>query len=252
MTCTMLRESNLPKYIWTEVVNTACYILNRALIRPILKKIPYELWKDRKPNISYFHIFGCIYFIHNNGKDNLEKIDAKSDEGIFLGYSTSIKAYRVFKKRTLVVEESIHVVFDESNSSYLRKDTEDDEGILENKINKLNLNESSNEENGTNNFKKITIEQQDQELHKGWKYAYSHPKDLIIGDITQGIRTRSSLRDINNHLAFISQIQPKTIEEAELDPTWIIAMQEKLNQFKRNNVWTLVERSKENPIIGTK
>ena len=50
---TMLYENNLLRYFWAEVVNTACYILNRALIRPILKKIPYELWKGRKPNIGY-------------------------------------------------------------------------------------------------------------------------------------------------------------------------------------------------------
>ena len=41
-----------------------------------------------------------------NDKDNLGKFDAKSDEGIFLGYSTNSKAYRVFNKRTMVVDES--------------------------------------------------------------------------------------------------------------------------------------------------
>ena len=49
----------------------------------------------------------------NNGKDNLGKFDAKSDEGIFLGYSLNSKAYRVFNKRTLTVEESIHITFNE-------------------------------------------------------------------------------------------------------------------------------------------
>ena len=90
------------------------------MIRPILKKTPYELFKGRKPNISYFHPFGCKCFVLNNGKDNLGKFDAKSDEGIFLGYSTNSKAYRVFNKRTLVVEDLIHVIFDEANST-LRK-----------------------------------------------------------------------------------------------------------------------------------
>ena len=52
----------------------------------------------------------------NNNKDNLGKFDAKTDEGIFLGYSTHSKAYRVYNKRTLVVEESVHVTFDEHNS----------------------------------------------------------------------------------------------------------------------------------------
>ena len=79
------------------------------MIRPILKKTPYELFKERKPNISYFHPFGCKCFVLNNGKDNLGKFDAKSDEGIFLGYSLASKAFRVINKRTLVVEESIHI-----------------------------------------------------------------------------------------------------------------------------------------------
>jgi len=42
---TLLNDTNLPKYFWVEAVNTACYIMNRALIRPILKKTPYELYK---------------------------------------------------------------------------------------------------------------------------------------------------------------------------------------------------------------
>lgn len=50
----------------------------------------------------------------NNGKDNLGKFDARSDEGAFMGYSSTSKAYRVLNKRTLCVEESVHVKFDES------------------------------------------------------------------------------------------------------------------------------------------
>ena len=42
---TMLNENSLPKYFWADVVNIACYVLNRVLIRPILKKTPYELFK---------------------------------------------------------------------------------------------------------------------------------------------------------------------------------------------------------------
>ena len=95
----MLCDNELLRYFWAEAIKTTCYILNRALIRPILMKTLYELWKDRKPNLDYFHDFGCKCFIHNNGKDNLEKFDLKSDERIFLGYSTISKAFRVFNKK---------------------------------------------------------------------------------------------------------------------------------------------------------
>ena len=51
MARTMLNEHSLPKYFWAEAVNTACYILNRVLVRPLLTKTPYELWNNKKPNL---------------------------------------------------------------------------------------------------------------------------------------------------------------------------------------------------------
>ena len=178
----MLCDNELSRYFWAEAISTACYILNRALIRPILMKTPYELQKDRKPNLDYFHVFGCKYFIHNNGKDNLRKFDPKSHEGIFLGYSTSSKAYRLFNKRTLVVEENIHIVFNESRSQN-KYSIEEDENILEDKLEEkldnLSLNENNLEENKVDNTSKKDL---DTSLPKDWRYASSHPKELIIGD----------------------------------------------------------------------
>ena len=109
----MLCEGNLLRYFWIEAVNIACYILNHISTRSIINKTSYEIWNERKPNIYCFDVFGCKYFVLNNEKDNLRKFDTKSDEAIFLSYSTSSKAYRVFNKRTLTVEESIHVTFNE-------------------------------------------------------------------------------------------------------------------------------------------
>ena len=51
--------------------------------------------------------------MHINGKESLGKFDPRSDEGIFLGYASSSKAYKVFNKRTRRIEECVHVVFDE-------------------------------------------------------------------------------------------------------------------------------------------
>ena len=99
MARTMLCDNNLPKYFWAEAVSTACYILNRVFIRPILKKTPYELWKGKRPNISYFHPFGTKCYILNNRKDQLVKFDVRSNEDVFLGYSSTSKGYRVFNKK---------------------------------------------------------------------------------------------------------------------------------------------------------
>ena len=87
------------------------------MIRPILNKTPYELSKGRKPNIMHLRVFGCQCYVHNNGKDALGKFNPRSDEAISIGYSLHSKAYnKVFNKRTLCVEESVHVLFNETNS----------------------------------------------------------------------------------------------------------------------------------------
>nr|XP_016466532.1 PREDICTED: uncharacterized protein LOC107789274 [Nicotiana tabacum] len=77
--------------------------------------MPYELLNRRKPKLTHLRTFGCKFFVLNNGKEALRKFDAKSDEGIFLGYSSQSKAYKVYKKRTQCVEKSIHMIFNESH-----------------------------------------------------------------------------------------------------------------------------------------
>jgi len=108
----MIHENNLAKHFWAEAVNTTCYIQNRIYISTILEKKAYELFKGRRPNITYFHQFGCTCYILNM-KLYLKKFDAKAQRGIFLGYSERSKAYRVYNSETLCVEELMHVKFDD-------------------------------------------------------------------------------------------------------------------------------------------
>ena len=112
----MLSESSLPSRFWAEAVNTACHTQNRCLIVKRHDKTAYEVLKGKKPQIKYFHVFGCPVFILNN-KDHLGKFDPKADDGYFLGYSSISKAFRVFNTRLQKVDESIHVTFDESSSA---------------------------------------------------------------------------------------------------------------------------------------
>ena len=55
-----------------------------------------------------------------------ESLTPRSDGAIFLGYSSHSKAYKVFNKRTLCVEESVHVLFHETNS-LIEHDTQEEE-----------------------------------------------------------------------------------------------------------------------------
>ncbi|KAH9768937.1 Integrase catalytic domain-containing protein [Citrus sinensis] len=215
MARTMLNKNSLPKYFLAEAVNTACYVLNH----------------------------------------NLGKFDPKFDIDIFLGYSNSSKAYRVYNKRTLVVEESMHVTFDESNPSS-EKVVVDDNAEEEQQEEASNDNQKDaphgiqEEHHEETNAKQN--EGNSQILPKEWRYVSSHPKDVNLGDPSRGVTTRSSLRNICEHAAFISQIEPKSFTDADNDESWIMAMQEELNQFERNNVRELVPNPEHQSIIGTK
>ena len=76
-------------------------------------------------------------------RDNLGKFDAKSDEGIFLGYSSNSKAYRLFNKRTMVVNDSMHVIFYETNPFHIKNNCDDEPISLENKASSSNQVDSS-------------------------------------------------------------------------------------------------------------
>nr|GFB08763.1 putative ribonuclease H-like domain-containing protein [Tanacetum cinerariifolium] len=106
----MLADSFLPTIFWTEVVATACYVLNRVLVTKPHDKIPYELLTGDKPSISYLKPFGCHVTILNTS-DPLGKFDKKSDEGYIVGYSISSKACRVYNLISRKIEETMNHKF---------------------------------------------------------------------------------------------------------------------------------------------
>jgi hypothetical protein len=63
--------------------------------------------------------------------------------------------------------------------------------------------------------------------------------DQILGDISKGVTTRSRLANFCEHYSFVSSIEPFRVEEALQDLDWVLAIQEELNNFKRNEVWSL-------------
>ena len=251
----MLNEFNSPKCFWAEVVHTSCYVLNLVILRPEFKKTPYELWRGRKPNILYFKVFGSKYFILNT-KDNLKKFESKSDVGFFLRYFSSNKVYIVYNNITLYLEESIHIILKETHKDKINDILDD----INESVQYLSLNDRTPMKDN----KKEMIKNQPNTSHqqdiasnsfvqlKELRYVRSHPPKLIIGNPFKGTKTRASLRNINEHCAFASHIDPKSFLEAKKGANWILAMQNEQNQFERNNIWELVPKPKNQSIIGIK
>ena len=240
---TMLSDSNLSNSYWAEAIGTACYVQNRVLVRPILNKTPYELFYERVPSVSYFRVFGSKCFILNT-KDKLDKFDPKSDEGIFVGYSTRSKAYRVYNKRTQVIEETLHVSFNEVSN--IPTSIIDDDDLS----NAFNKSASINDTNSTDKIVEVPAVVSD--LPKSYVQSPNHPLELVIGNVEEGVRTRAAKARRFTYCAFVSQIEPKNAKEACVDDAWMMSMQEELQQFERSKVWELVPRPTDKQVIGTR
>ena len=290
MARSMLAEYNISDSYWAEAINTACHSSNRLYCHKLLKKTPYELLIGRKPNISYFRVFGCKCYILRKGS-RLSKFEKKCDEGFLLGYSSNSKAYRVFNKTHGIIEEAYDVEFDETNGSQDESENLDDVGGTqlinamktmaigeikpkedddENSVVVIPSSSTLNEEDHQSQQLNETMDTHDQgtsrpsvppnastsnyqtvsRIHHS--IVKDHPVDQIVGDISKGVQTRSRIASFCEHFSFVSCMEPNRVDEALLDVDWVNAMHEELNNFARNEVWELVERPKNHNVIGTK
>ncbi|XP_073268029.1 uncharacterized protein [Populus alba] len=118
----LLYEKKLPLNFWAEAVNTASYLINRMTSRVLADKTPYELWYGFKPSIDHLKVFGSICYVLKP-EVRRRKLDQKVDIGIFIGYSTTSKAYKIYdlNSNKVVVARSVKVVenatWDWKNSS---------------------------------------------------------------------------------------------------------------------------------------
>ncbi|KAJ9542664.1 hypothetical protein OSB04_029170 [Centaurea solstitialis] len=239
-----------------------------AILRIVkrLKRTPYELFCNRKPSIEHLHIFGCVCYILNN-KDNLGKFDSKSDDGIFLGYSSISKTYLPetpiidptpqdlpdgFEENLLppteiptpplinatLITQITPTEPDQSTNSEDFSETTDSEPAPTNLLPDPSVNEAS------------TSGQVYQPPALRW--TKDHPIDQFLGNPSSGIKTRRQSDNVCLYVNFISENEPKEIDDALRDPAWVSAMQEELAEFIRNNVWLLVPRPRKRTIIGSK
>ncbi|KAG7533536.1 Zinc finger CCHC-type superfamily [Arabidopsis thaliana x Arabidopsis arenosa] len=264
----MIHGNNISEGFWAEAVSTACYIINRVYVKPGTKTTPYEIWKGKSPNLSHFRVFGCICYILND-KEQLGKFASRSDEGIFLGYSTHISAYRVYNKRTKIIGDAVNVVFDDKSRFLVPPVLDESETERAEPAAKVT------EEPATKNAEASAIDEPavvaEDETDGAEKDSESPsspvthpPKKLtihknhsaadVIGDLnertTRGVQL--DFHEMLQYSCFVSEIEPKTIVEALDDEFWNGACTEELNQFTRNDVWDLVPRPAHVNVVGTK
>ncbi|KAI3746516.1 hypothetical protein L6452_08950 [Arctium lappa] len=273
---TMLSQSDLPLFLWAKAVSTACHTQNRSIIHRRFQKTPYELINNRTPTIKYFHIFGCKCFVLND-RESLNKFSAKADEGIFIGYSSTSAAYRVYIKKSKTVVESVNVTFDEEMASDQINSEPVITGVLASgQISPEPVSTSIYSDNAStstshltdldllfeffydeflgSNISKSTVTDRSEDT------SCNHPvtSEVIteqvspvqsethipivtptVEDAQANIEPETRSATINQflHDSFLSKIKPTRVSEALADSDWVSAMQEELNQFEALKVF---------------
>ncbi|XP_045795337.1 uncharacterized protein LOC123889868 [Trifolium pratense] len=191
-----------------EALSTTCYIHNRVTLRVGTSTTLYELWNGRKPTVKHFHVFGSKCYILAD-REQRRKLNPKSEEGIFLGYSTNSKAYRVYNSRTKIIMESVNVVVDDSPSTKTADVEEDVEPSIQQSDDTVCEEDSGSKIESTDpKSVPAPVKVPSTRTQK------NHPKELIIGNPDQGITTRRN-NDVISSSCFVSKYEPKYIVKLE-------------------------------------
>jgi hypothetical protein len=115
----MLEDARLSKRYWAEVCMTAVYIKNVSPTSALDRKLsatPHEVWHEKQPDVQHLWVFGCRAFVHVPAEKR-SRLDYKSKTCIFISYSLTSKAYRLYnplEKRLIVSRD----VFFRENTQY--------------------------------------------------------------------------------------------------------------------------------------
>lgn len=101
-------DANFPKQLWAEAINTAAYLCNRSVVTGLENKTPYEMWDDKKPDVSNIRIFGSEVMAHIP-KEKRRKFDKKAQKMFLVDYGVNVKGYRLFDpvKRDVITSDVV-------------------------------------------------------------------------------------------------------------------------------------------------
>ncbi|UYV82191.1 hypothetical protein LAZ67_21001303 [Cordylochernes scorpioides] len=269
---TLLIDSRLPMPFWAEAVATAAYVKNCTSHKSLRHATPMEKWKGKKPSIRHFRIFGCLVYWPTN-KRRRNKFSPKSQKGVFIGYSLSRKAHRVYNIFTGKIEEVRSVKFKENKkgihySNNLRKDTNYGELSYRNE-NKENISEIIplkeyekliNKVTTRRTYRRRKCKTRSQERRYSKVLEERHREKIREYKIKlqeQGVRRSQRIKEMNKANIVLEEEEyvPENYEEAmkcQNRNEWIVAMKKELESINEHEVWTLVPREENMKIINSK
>ncbi|KAL0368927.1 UNVERIFIED_CONTAM: Retrovirus-related Pol polyprotein from transposon RE2 [Sesamum calycinum] len=239
MARSMLQEKHLPKAFWAEAVYTAVYLLNRCPTKAVQNMTPIEAWSGKKPSAKHLRVFGSICYVHIP-TEKRHKLEEKTEKGIFLGYSTQSKGYRIYNLKTKKLIISRDVEFDEDAMWNWDEEKVERQSVM---IPKETPPQQQQEE-GTD---QAEMERRSQQAPGSPRRP---PPSEEIEEETPPRRTKL-LSDIYETCNFI-MLEPENFETAVKHKVWVQAMEEEIKMIEKNNTWELADRPKDKEVIGVK
>ncbi|KAL0375441.1 UNVERIFIED_CONTAM: Retrovirus-related Pol polyprotein from transposon RE1 [Sesamum radiatum] len=235
----MLQEKHLPKAFWAEAVYTAVYLLNRCPTKAVQNMTPIEAWSGRKPSAKHLRVFGSICYVHIP-TEKRHKLEEKTEKGIFLGYSTQSKGYRIYNLKTKKLIISRDVEFDEDAMWNWDEEKVERQTVMIPK----ETPPQQQEEEGTG---QTDMERRNQQAPGSPRRP---PQSEETEEETPPRRTKL-LSDIYETCNFV-MMEPESFEAAAKHEVWVQAMKEEIKMIEKNDTWELAERPKDKEVIGVK
>jgi hypothetical protein len=267
---------------WANAMSIACYILNQIFLCSILHLTPFELRFGHKSSVSHFRPFGCKCFILKCG--NLDKFEFRSFDAILLGYTPHGRSYQVYNFETNTVIESCDVTFDETapyphdvvecagdkeieesifvDGGLQGVDGDEDDPLLPStslpEFVPVSTLEAEAPQATTSSTAAVEASRVEGEIvsESGAPshIQKTHSPQQIIGNLNERVTCSSRLAHLScfSNMLFVALFEPRDVGHVLSNLSWINAMHKELENFERNQVWTLVKPPRDVNVIGTK
>uniref|UniRef100_A0AAV1T8D3 Uncharacterized protein n=1 Tax=Peronospora matthiolae TaxID=2874970 RepID=A0AAV1T8D3_9STRA len=263
----MMEHAELSKSYWGEAVMTANFLRLRCPSRSTSHdKSPYEVWSGKKPILANLKVFGCHAYVHVP-KPKRSKLDARSIQCRFIGYSDHEKAYRfeeIKSRRVLVSRDAqfMENVFDSGRRDYVQDGAVvEEEAFMEDED--VPMEDYSSHDTSNMNFEEATMDGVDEPGVKRHQRTQSLEALANAPDAKRRARyltmaEMSATADTSHSVETAYVVDsvgdlPRTFKSAMESSDavkWKEACDSEINSLRQNETWNLVPLPQGRKAIG--
>ncbi|CAL2241227.1 unnamed protein product [Prunus armeniaca] len=230
----MLLSSGLPDNLWGEAILTACFILNRVIVKDNTTT-PYEVWKKRAPNLQVLKVWGCLAKVAIP-EPKRKKIGPKTVDSVFLGYAHNSSANRFLVINSEISEISNNTILESRDATYFEDIFPFKTRIQKQVVDRSRSNNGSDKASTSTSLPVV-----------------NEAEPLAEPRRSNRPRVEKSFGD--DFYTFLVEGDPTTYREAMISidaPFWKEAINSEIESILQNNTWELTDLPPGTTPIGCK